>query len=135
MEGRPIGHHAQDAIDGESQRRDARDSLLMLAQLQLGDGSGRIESVRVRNVSSGGLMAQASDEFRIGARVTVELDGIGPVGGSVAWAEAGRIGIAFDHPIDKTRARKPKPEKPVAEEEQLFRPTITNYKRPPIKPR
>ena len=135
MDTRPTASHAQDAASAEAQRRDARDSLLVLATLRLEDGSGRAETVRVRNVSSGGLMAQASAAFGIGARLTVELEGIGPVGGSVAWAEVGRIGIAFDHPVDKARARKPKAERGGSAEEQLFRPLASGHKRPPIKPR
>ena len=135
VEGRPIGNHAEDAAGVDAQRRDPRDSLLVLAHLRLEDGSGRVETVRVRNVSSGGLMAQTSDAFRNGARVTVELEGIGSVGASVAWAEAGRIGIAFDHPIDKARARKAKGGTPKVVDDQLFRPMTNTHKRPPIKPR
>jgi len=87
--------------------------------------------VRVRNVSSGGLMAQASDEYRPGVRVQVTLEGVGHVSGSVAWAEAGRIGIAFDHPIDKALARKPQG----AASNELFRPTAIDYRRPGFRSR
>lgn len=130
MEESSIGHHAHE-LGADSQRKDERDSLLVLAEIRL-EGSDEAETVRVRNVSSGGLMAQASDGFRPGARVTVELANVGAVAGMVAWAEAGRIGIAFDHPIDKARARKPLTAR---EEQQLFRPGKTDHRRPPLKPR
>ncbi len=129
LEDTPIGGHSSDGT--ESQRRDQRDSLFVMADLKPEGAEGEGRSVRVRNVSSGGLMADASDEYRPGTRVEVRLDGVGAVFGSVAWAEAGRIGIAFDHPIDKTLARKPR----VSKDDELFRPTALNYKRPGLKSR
>ncbi|USI72109.1 PilZ domain-containing protein [Sphingomonas morindae] len=122
---------ASDSSD--SQRRDERDSLLILARLQPDQG-GAVATVRVRNVSSGGLMAEAPDGYHPGTRVLVELDGIGVVAGAVAWAEAGRIGIAFDHPIDKARARKPVAGATAPTESGLFRP-VTDFRRPAVKPR
>jgi hypothetical protein len=124
----PIGSDPGD--DGaEHGRRDERDSLFLLARIRP-EGTPAFESVRVRNVSSGGLMAQVGAGYRPGIRVDVELEGVGAVGGSVAWAEAGRIGIAFDHPVDKARARKPVGGK----DEDLLRPSL-DFKRPPIRPR
>jgi hypothetical protein len=129
------GSSGKHAVEGglESQRRDVRDSLFLLAQIKHEDTPGDGETVRVRNVSSGGLMADAPEDFRQGVRVEVMLEGIGVVRGVVAWSEAGRIGIAFDHPIDKARARKPRPGK--AEDDQLFRPISTDYRRPGLKSR
>lgn len=116
-----------------SQRRDERDSLFVFAKLKHEDQSGEGQMVRVRNVSSGGLMADAPDDFRQSARVEVTLEGVGMVRGSVAWAESGRIGVAFDHPIDKTLARKPRQAK--ADDDNLFRPTAIDYRRPGLKGR
>ncbi len=129
MEETPIGNHSPDS-GAESQRRDQRDSLLVLARIKIEGEDGDGTAVRVRNVSSGGLMADVSDEYRPGMRVEVGLDGIGEMTGSVAWAEAGRIGVAFDHPIDKSRARKGKAEKA----DDLFRPNKQDYRRPGLKP-
>ncbi len=116
----------------ESQRRDARDSLFVLARLKHEGAAGDGEAVRVRNVSSGGLMAQAPEGFHEGMRVEVTLEGIGTVSGMVAWAEAGRVGISFDHPVDKALARKPRA---ALADEQLFRPTAIDYRRPGLRPR
>ena len=129
MEETPIGNHAPDS-GSESQRRDQRDSLLVLARIKVEGDAGEGIAVRVRNVSSGGLMADVADGYRPGMRVEVALEGIGEMTGSVAWAEAGRIGVAFDHPVDKTRARKGKADKP----EELFRPNKQDYRRPGLKP-
>lgn len=129
MEETPIGGHSSDS-GADSQRRDPRDSLFVLARIKPEGQAGEGVSVRVRNVSAGGLMADAADDYRPGMRLEISLDGVGDVAGSVAWAEAGRIGVAFDHPIDKTRARKTKSGKP----DELFRPTTQNYRRPGLKP-
>jgi len=129
VEDSPIGSHTPET-GPESQRRDERDSLFVLARLRPEGDMGDGITVRVRNVSSGGLMADASDGYRQGMRVEVILEGMATMAGSVAWAEAGRIGIALDHPIDKSRARKPKPK-----EESIFRPVIGNHRRPGLKPR
>jgi hypothetical protein len=125
----PIGSHIPDG-GADSQRRDQRDSLFVLARIKPEGQAGEGVAVRVRNVSSGGLMADASDEYRPGMRIEISLENIGEVAGSVAWAEAGRIGVAFDHPIDKARARKTAPGK----RDDLFRPVAQKYRRPGLKP-
>lgn len=116
----------------DSQRRDERDSLFVFARLKHEGQAGEGHNVRVRNVSSGGLMADAPEDFRQAARVEIMLEGVGLVRGAVAWAESGRIGVAFDHPIDKTLARKPRTAKA---DEDLFRPTTLDYRRPGLKAR
>ena len=128
MDDTPIGSHTPEG-GTESQRRDQRDSLFVLARIKPEGQAGEGVSVRVRNVSSGGLMADAPDDYRPGMRIQVVLENIGDVAGAVAWAEAGRIGVAFDHPIDKSLARKTKSSKP----DELFRPTAQNYRRPGLK--
>lgn len=91
--------------DASSQRAGARDSLLLSAQLRVGDEPE--VTVRVRNLSAGGLMAEYAQSTVPGTRVEVDVRGIGRVGGRVAWAAEGRIGIAFDREIDPRAARKP----------------------------
>jgi hypothetical protein len=129
VEDTPINNQGPEGA-AESQRRDPRDSLFVLARIKPEGQAGEGASMRVRNVSSGGLMADAPDDYRPGMRVAVALEGIGEVTGVVAWTEAGRVGIAFDHPIDKSRARKAR-----GKTEELFRPLIADHRRPGLKPR
>lgn len=63
--------------------------------------------VRVRNLSSGGLMAEYAKPVAIGDRVMVKLRGVGDVEGRIAWTAEGRVGVAFDAEIDPKLARKP----------------------------
>ena len=93
---------AAPSIDGER----GRDSLFLLANLRLA-GAKRATAVRVRNLSSGGLMAELPDPLAPDAMIEVEVRGLGWVPGRIAWQTEGRAGIAFDRPVDPQRARKP----------------------------
>ena len=99
----PFGSSA--AADDSSQRYAPRDSLLLTAQLRL-DG-GAASQVRVRNLSAGGLMAEYAQIVSSGTCVEVEVRGVGMITGRIAWCAEGRVGIAFDRPIDPKLARKP----------------------------
>ncbi|MFC4291628.1 PilZ domain-containing protein [Sphingorhabdus arenilitoris] len=83
-----------------------RDSLFLKAILRFPSSEAEGE-VRIRNLSAGGLMAEAPVRVTRGEKAEVNLRNIGWISGSVAWVTEGRIGIAFDHPIDPKAARKP----------------------------
>ena len=87
-------------------RQVARDSLLLLARLRI-DGQDHVHSVKVRNLSSGGAMAEGLVHVARGTGVSVELRNIGWVDGTVAWKQDSRFGIAFLQEIDPKRARIP----------------------------
>lgn len=91
---------------GHSKRELDRDSLFLKAELCFVDGDNCGE-VRIRNLSAGGLMAEAPVLTKRGDKVQLELRNIGRVTGHVAWVAQGRFGVAFDHPIDPKLARKP----------------------------
>ena len=87
-------------------RHGSRDSLLLAAQLRF-DGDLEIHQVRVRNLSSGGLMAEHAGFVEVGDRLEVDVRNIGWIKGRIAWATDGRVGIAFDREVDPMAARKP----------------------------
>ena len=95
-----------EAGGSDAQRKRRRDSLFLSAPIRI-DGVEQPAPVRVRNLSEGGLMADLPRGAPVGALVELDLRGIGPVTGQVAWCTAGRIGVAFDRPIDPQKARKP----------------------------
>ncbi len=97
---------ALSADDFTGQRTDSRDSLLLVAQFRIGENA-EIEQVRVRNLSSGGLMAEYAAPVPRDTPVEVEVRGIGWVKGRIAWSAEGRVGVAFDHGVDPLLARKP----------------------------
>jgi hypothetical protein len=87
-------------------RQLSRDSLFLLANLKVEGDPGENEyRVKVRNLSSGGMMAEGAVKVARGARVSVELRNIGWVEGSVAWKADDRFGIAFIDEIDPLLAR------------------------------
>lgn len=94
--------HDQDTP--ESQREKSRDSLFLSADLTF-DDSPRQYSVRVRNISAGGMMIDITAPREKGLGVTAILKNIGEVRGKVVWSTAKRIGITFDQEIDPHLAR------------------------------
>lgn len=94
--------------DIRARRAAARDSLFLSATIRhAGESADGIAPVRVRNLSSVGLMADHNGMCIPGEQVIVTLRGIGSISGKVAWVRTGRIGVAFDSEIDPKLARKP----------------------------
>lgn len=102
----PDSVNALSAEDFTVPRSGARDSLLLTAQFRVA-GSDQVEQVRVRNLSSGGLMAEFAGPIVPGSPVEIEVRGVGWVSGRIAWATDGRVGVAFNSEIDPLLARKP----------------------------
>jgi hypothetical protein len=101
----PTPPNANPADDPSSQRSASRDSLLLSARLRV-EGEPEI-TVRVRNLSAGGLMAEYAQPVSIDTPVEVDVRGVGWVSGRIAWVAEGRVGVAFDREIDPMAARKP----------------------------
>ena len=81
-----------------------RDSLFLQATLIL-PGADPV-TVRVRNLSPGGMLAEGRVNVAQGAAVEVDLRNVGPVSGRVIWAGEGKFGIAFDRPVDPQAVRR-----------------------------
>jgi hypothetical protein len=83
-----------------------RDSLFMQASVVV-PGQPAAVTVRVRNLSAGGMLAEAKIRgLAQGAAVEVELRNVGEVPGRVVWVGDGKFGIAFDHPVDPQAVRR-----------------------------
>lgn len=83
-----------------------RDSLFLMADLVCDADQPPIR-VKVRNLSTGGMMIEGDLRLKRGARVAAELRNIGPVAGAVIWVRGRRAGVAFDEPIEPQLARIP----------------------------
>jgi PilZ domain len=93
--------------DPASVKRGAgRDSMFLKAVLRF-PKSGFESEVRIRNLSAGGLMAEASARITRGEVAEIHLRNIGWISGHVAWVAEGRMGIAFEFPIDPKVVRSP----------------------------
>ena len=87
-------------------RQIGRDSLFLMADLRLA-GEGGEHRVKVRNLSSGGMMAEGTVKVVRGAPVEINLRNVGWIDGNVAWIQDNRFGIAFAEEIDPKLARAP----------------------------
>jgi hypothetical protein len=104
-----IDPHNSSTATGTAGRRSAsRDSLFLSATIRaVGESDVGMLSVRVRNLSAVGMMADHNGINLPGERVVVALRGIGEVQGKVAWVRNNRIGVEFDVEVDPKLARKP----------------------------
>lgn len=59
----------------------------------------RIDFVRARNVSQGGVGIEARIDVTVGEPVQITFDGLRPLGGTVRWVRGGLAGIAFDQEL------------------------------------
>lgn len=88
-------------------REKSRDSLFLQAVLAIGGFPDPV-TVRVRNLSAGGMLAEAKAVVAEGTSVLVDLTNVGTVPGRVVWANGGKFGVAFDRTIDPQAVRRKK---------------------------
>ena len=83
-----------------------RDSLFMQANVLI-PGQQTPVTVRVRNLSAGGMLAEAKVRgLAQGAAIEAELRNVGFVPGRVVWVGEGKFGIAFDRQVDPQAVRR-----------------------------
>lgn len=85
-------------------RQISRNSLFILAEVRL-DGQAEEHRVKIRNLSAGGVMAEAPLKVARGERIAVNLRNVGWVEGTVAWVQDNRFGVAFAEEVDPTAIR------------------------------
>lgn len=87
-------------------RRRARSSLFLAGKLKFEGVHGTFD-VRIRNLSSSGMMAECAAPVFPGCKVDIETKGLGQITGKVAWVTGGRIGVAFDVEVNPDAAKNP----------------------------
>ena len=103
---RALGAKAPGAESHDSKEPRARDSLFLLAEITF-DGSQEVHKVKVRNLSTGGMMVESDLDIAQGQRLVATLRNVGSVHGQVAWARSARFGVAFDREINPKQVRQP----------------------------
>jgi hypothetical protein len=91
-------------MDDSEQRQIARDSLFVMADMRR-DESEEVHRIKMRNLSSGGMMGEGTVRVQRGGVVWVNIRNLGWVEGSVAWVQDSRFGVAFREDIDPIIAR------------------------------
>lgn len=100
------GSNGADAVKTPGTRAQSRDSMMMSATIRRSAGDAPAVPMRVRNISSGGMMGEADIVLAAGDAVELSLKTVGQIEGIVAWADDDRVGIAFKVPVDRLRARR-----------------------------
>ena len=91
---------APEFADSENFETSERRYAVVLSAVILAEGLERPVSIRVCNISAGGLMAVVPPHVRLGGTVAVVIRHAGRLFGRIVWAEKGRIGVRFDQDID-----------------------------------
>lgn len=52
----------------------------------------------VRNLTTGGAMFEGDQQLTAGAKVSLDIQGLGRIASSVAWSIGTRAGVKFDEP-------------------------------------
>ncbi|MBK8631451.1 MAG: PilZ domain-containing protein [Sphingomonadales bacterium] len=92
------------ATQTEASRTQARESIFLSARVRFAS-LDEIVTVRIRNISSGGMMVDCDQPVGPGETLEAEIKNIGRIRGRIAWRTDNRMGIAFNFPIDPKRAR------------------------------
>ncbi|MEN2792393.1 PilZ domain-containing protein [Sphingomonas oligophenolica] len=82
-------------FDRRTQERQV--AVLRVAKLRTPHGE---ELCKVRNISSGGLMAHVYSSLDVGDAVTAEFKSGHPISGKIIWRRAGLAGMAFDEVVN-----------------------------------
>lgn len=93
-------------MESSEHRHLSRDSLFVMADMRV-DGVPGEHRIKVRNLSSGGMMGEGPARLVRGTGVCVNLRNIGWVRGAIAWVQENRFGIAFEDEIEPRDARAP----------------------------
>jgi hypothetical protein len=91
---------------GPHQRAEPRDSMFLHSTIRR-IATNESCPLRVRNLSSGGLMGDCPGTFERGDEVELQVRGLGLLRGRIAWTAPNRIGLSFERPINPMLARKP----------------------------
>jgi hypothetical protein len=86
--------------DGYQCIREPRHRLMRRAMTMI---DGTTLEVKLCNISSTGALVDCEIAVAPGTELTIDIVGVGPVHGTVRWAQSGKFGIHFDHMFDLAR--------------------------------
>ncbi len=86
--------------DGFACVREPRQSLMRRALTAI---NGDTIEIRLRNISAMGALVECNSPVAPGTQLTIDIVGVGPVVGTVRWAQANRFGMMFDEVFEVAR--------------------------------
>ncbi|WP_051531694.1 EAL domain-containing protein [Sphingomonas sp. URHD0057] len=105
---RELANSAHVEADGFQCIREPRHRLMRRAMSCIG---GETMEVKLRNISSMGAQVECPASVAPGLEIVIDIVGVGPVTGTVRWAQAGKFGVHFGEQFDLGRLA-PKRDKP-----------------------
>ncbi|MGI8931188.1 MAG: putative bifunctional diguanylate cyclase/phosphodiesterase [Sphingomicrobium sp.] len=93
--------------DGYQCVREPRQRLMRRAIAAI---NGETTEIRLRNISAMGALVECDHSVGPGTMLTIDIVGVGPVVGTVRWAQSGKFGVQFADMFDLARLA-PKPTK------------------------
>ena len=108
--------------DGYQCIREPRQRLMRRAIAEI---DGEVTEIRLRNISATGALVECARSVSPGTVVTIDIVGVGPVIGSVRWAQSGKFGVQFTEEFDLGRLA---PKKVRLNEVTMLRPWYVNQK-------
>ncbi|GAA4042943.1 EAL domain-containing protein [Sphingomonas rosea] len=86
--------------DGHQYVREPRQRLMRRALIAL---EGKVTEVRLRNISAMGALVECVSPVTPGKSIAIDIVGVGPVSGTIRWAQRNRFGVRFDEQFDLGR--------------------------------
>jgi diguanylate cyclase (GGDEF)-like protein len=97
---RELTAHQTVEADGYACVREPRQSLMRRAITSI---NGETIEIRLRNISVMGALVECELPVTPGAQLTIDIVGVGPVVGTVRWAQANRFGMQFAEAFEISR--------------------------------
>jgi diguanylate cyclase (GGDEF)-like protein len=99
-EARSLANRVTVEADGYQCIREPRQRLMRRAIAEI---DGEVTEIRLRNISAMGALVECPKSVSPGTAITIDIVGVGPVLGSVRWAQSGKFGVQFTDGFDLAR--------------------------------
>ena len=106
-EARKLANSSRVEAEGYQCIREPRQRLMRRAIAAI---NGETTEIRLRNISAMGSLVECDQSVSPGMSLTIDIVGVGPVVGTVRWAQKGKFGVQFTEQFDLGRlaAKQPK---------------------------
>ena len=99
-EARELANSTRVEAEGYQCIREPRQRLMRRAIASI---NGVTTEIRLRNISAMGALVECDQPVTPGQSLTIDIVGVGPVVGSVRWAQTGKFGVQFTEQFDLGR--------------------------------
>ncbi|MDP9423957.1 MAG: EAL domain-containing protein [Pseudomonadota bacterium] len=105
-EARVMANASRVEAEGYQCIREPRQRLMRRAIASI---NGRATEIRLRNISAMGALVESPESVAPGQSMAIDIVGVGPVVGTVKWAQAGKFGVQFTEHFDLARLAAKRP--------------------------